>query len=79
MAGRGDVTDRDMSFRMKFAATKLVYPSRNILLGRIETHSNGAGGACAMKLEEFVDESIGKMGRWLPSQNSFLEYIQQQL
>ena len=43
--GMGDVTDRDMSFHMKLAAAKLDYPSRNIPLGRINTHSNRAGGA----------------------------------
>ena len=36
--GSGDVTDRDMSLYMKFAAAKLGYPSRNIPLDRIDTH-----------------------------------------
>ena len=73
IVGRDDVTDRDMSFHMKFAAAKLCYPIRNIQLGRIDTHSNWAGGACAMKLEVFDDESIRKTGIWLPSSNAFLE------
>ena len=60
--GRGDVTDRDMSFHMKFAAEKIGYTSRNIPLDRIDTHSDRAGRACAMKLEIFDDESIIKMG-----------------
>ena len=30
--GRGDVTDRDMSFHIKFEAAKLGFPSRNIPL-----------------------------------------------
>ena len=77
--GRCDVTDRDMSFHMKFAAEKLGCPSRNIPLDRIDTHSNRAGMACAMKLTGFDYESIRKMGRWLPSLNAFLGYIQQQL
>ena len=77
--GRGDVTDRDMIFHMKLEAAKLGYPSRNIPLDRIETHSDQAGGSCAMKLAIFDDESIIKMVRWLPSPNAFLEYIQQQL
>ena len=64
--GRGNVMDRDMSFHMKFVAAKLGYPSRNIPLDRIDTHSNRAGGACTMKLAGFDDESIGKMGRCLP-------------
>ena len=64
---------------MKFAASKLGYPSRNIPLDRIDTHSNRAGEARAMKLAGFDDESIRKMGKWLPSSNDFLEYIQHQL
>ena len=71
----GDVMDRDMSFHMKFAAAKLDYTIRNIQLDRIYTHSNRAGGACAMKLAVFDDGSIRKMGRWLPSLNDLLEYI----
>ena len=48
---------------MKLAASKLGYSSRNIQLDRIDTHSNQAGGACAMKLAGFYDEIIrnGKM------------------
>ena len=73
--GRGDVTDRDMSFHMNFAAAKLVCPSRNIPLDRIDTHSNRSGGACAMRLAGFDNDSIRKMGIWFPSSNSVLEYI----
>ena len=58
---RGNVTDRDMIFRMKFVAAKLGYPSRNIAQNRIDTHLNQARGACAMELEGFDDESIRKM------------------
>ena len=32
-----------------------------------------------MKLAGFDDESIGKMGRWLPSSNAFLKYTQHHL
>ena len=77
--GRGNVTDREMSFHMELAAAKLGYPIRNIPLDRIDTHSNRTGGACGIKLAGFDDEIIRKMGRWLPSLNYFLEYIQQQL
>ena len=76
---RGGVIDRDISSHMKFAASKLGSPSRNIPLDRIDTHSNRAGGACAMKMAGFDDESIRKMGGWFLSLNDFLEYIQQQL
>ena len=65
--GRGDVTDRDMIFYIKFAAAKLGYPSRNIPLDMIDTHLNWSGGECAMKLAVFYDKSIRNMGRWLPS------------
>ena len=64
---------------MKFASEKLVYPSSNIPLDSIYTHSNQAGGACVMKLAGFDDESIVKMGRWLSSSNTFFEFIQQHL
>ena len=70
---RGDVADRDMSFQMKSTAAKLGYPSRNIPLDRIDTHSNRVSRGCAMKLAVFDDESIRKMGIWLPSLNAFLE------
>ena len=61
--GSGDVTDRDMSFHMKFSAAKLGCPSRNIPLDRIDAHSNRAGGECTRKLERFDDESIRKNGK----------------
>ena len=77
--GRADVTDRDMSFHMKFAASKLGYPSRSIPLDRIDTHSNRAGGVCEIKFAGFNNESIRKMGIWLILSNDFLEYIQQHL
>ena len=77
--GRGDVTDRDMICHIKFAAQKLSYPSRNIPLDRIDTHSNQAGRSCAMKMAVFDDETIRKIRKWLSSSNTFLEYIQQQL
>ena len=77
--GRGNVTDRDMSFHIKFAAAKLDYPISDIPLDSIGTHSEQAGRACAMELAVFDDESIRKMGRCLLSSNDFLEYIQHQL
>ena len=77
--GKGDVTDRDMSFHMKFSAAKLGYLSRNIPLDRIDTHPNRSGRACTMKLAGFDDEIIRKMGRLLPFSNALFEYIQHQL
>ena len=72
IVGRGDFTDSDMSFHMKSAAAKLSYPSKNIPLDMIDTHSKQAGGACTMILEGFDYESIRKTGRWLLSLNVFL-------
>ena len=60
--GRGNATDWDMSFHMKFSAETLGYPSSNIPIDRIDTRSNRADGACAMKLAGFDDEIIRKMG-----------------
>ena len=77
--GKGDVTDKDMIFHMKFAASKLVYPSRNILMDSIDAHSKREGGACAMKLAVFDDDIIIKIGKWLPSSSRFLEFIQQKI
>ena len=53
--GQGDVTDRDMSCHMKFAAANLGCPSINIPLDRIDTHLNRSGMACTMKMAEFDD------------------------
>ena len=74
--GRFNVTNRDIIFHMKFSAAKLGYPSSNIPLDNIDTHSNRAGRAYAMKLAGFDDESIRKVGRWFPLPNAFLGYIQ---
>ena len=52
--GRIKVIDRDMSFHVKFAAAKIGYPSRNILLDRIDTHLNQAGEASAIKPVKFM-------------------------
>ena len=62
---------------MKFAAEKLGYPIRNILVNSIDTYSNRSVGACAIKLAGFDDESIRKLGKLLPSSNAFLDYIKQ--
>ena len=70
--GRGDVTDRDMGFHMKFAAEKLGYPIRNIPLYRIDTHLNRAGGACAMTLAGFYDESIRRNGNMVAVVECFI-------
>jgi hypothetical protein len=77
--GRGDVTDGQISFAMKFAAGALNYPLRGIPIQRIDTHSLRSGGACALSLAGYKDHEIMKMGRWAPKSTSFMEYIQQQL
>lgn len=77
--GRGDVTDSNIRFAVKFAAKALDYPSRGIPIERIDTHSLRSGGACALSLAGYRDHEIMKMGRWAPNSTSFMEYIQQQL
>ena len=78
-AGRGSVTESQIRYAVKFAATALGYPSRGIPIARVDTHSLRAGGACALKLSGHDDVEIRKMGRWAPRSLAFLEYIQQQL
>ena len=77
--GRGDVTDNNIRFAVKFAATSLRYPDRGIPIDRVDTHSLRSGGACALKLAGYDDIDIMKMGRWAPNSTAFMEYIQQQL
>ena len=78
-AGRGAITDTQISYTLKFAAKAKKYPARGIPLNRIDTHSLRSGGACALKLAGHTDVEIRKMGRWAPRSQAFLEYIQQQL
>ena len=77
--GEGDVTDRDISFAVKFAAAMLDYPERGIPVERVDTNSLRAGGACTLKLAEYRDSTIIKQERWSPELTTFLEYIQNQL
>ena len=77
--GKADVTDRDISFAVKFASAMLDYPERGIPVERVDTHSLRAGGACALKLAGYRDSTIIKQGRWSPESTTFLEYIQNQL
>ena len=60
--GRGDVTDNNIRFAVKFAATSLRYPDRGIPIDRVDTHSLRSGGACALKLAGYDDIDIMKMG-----------------
>ena len=74
-----NVTDKMISYAVKFAASMLSYELRGIPLDRVDTHSLRAGGACALALAGYRDRDIRKMGRWSPDSASFMEYIQQQL
>ena len=78
-AGEGYVTDSNIRQAVKFAGGMLNYPDRGIPIDRLDTHSLRTGGACALKLAGYDDVTIRKMGRWKPSSNVFLEYIQHQL
>ena len=79
VVGRGDVTDSNIRYAVKFAATALKYPERGIPIDRIDTHSLRSGGACALSVAGYKEMDIMKMGRWAPKSTSFMEYIQQQL
>ena len=73
-----DVTHHDISAALKFAATKLQYPStRGVPIDRIDTHSLRGGGANALSLSGFSDTQIQKMGRW--KSTTFKTYIAEQL
>ena len=76
--GMGSVTDDQMRFAVKFAAKALQYEKRGILIDRIGTHWLRSGGACAHKLAGCDVVEIKKLRRWMPKNNAFLEYIQQQ-
>ena len=76
--GRSDVTDRDIRFHMKFAASKWVYPEgiyRWIGLTPIQTVQ---AGMCNENNRIWWLE-YEKMGRRLPLLHAFLEYTQKQL
>ena len=47
--------DAISKIKVEARAEKLGYPSRNILLDRIDTHSNQVGGACEIKLAQSDD------------------------
>ena len=68
-----------ISYAVKYAAAGLKYPSREIPLSRVDTHSMRVGGACALSLAGYRSHQIMKMGRWAPKSTAFMEYIQQQL
>ena len=75
---RFDVTDRDIRFSLKKAATALQYPSlKGIPILRIDTHSLRSGGANALSLAGYSDREIQKMGRWRSA--TFKEYIREEL
>ena len=58
------LTDKDVRENLKMAAKELDYPSRNIEIDQIDTHSLRAGGANALALNGYSSREIQKMGRW---------------
>ena len=53
-----NVTDKMISYAVKFAASMLSYDLRGIPLDRVDTHSLRAGGACALALAGYRDRDI---------------------
>lgn len=74
-AGRGLVTNDQVSFTVKCAANCLKYEERGIPIDRVDTHSLRSGGVCALKLSGHDDVEIRNMGRWAPKSNTFLSRI----
>ena len=73
-----EITDKEVSTALKFAASVLEYPSRKgIPIERIDTHSLNSGGANALSLSGYSDRQIQKMGRWRGA--TFKEYIREEL
>ena len=77
--GHAHVTNKMISYTVKYAAGALHYPTRGTPLARVDTHSLRSGGACALSLAGYKEHQITKMGRWAPRLTAFMEYIQQQL
>lgn len=75
---RFNVTDKDMRYALKQAASALSYPAlKGIPIDRIDTHSLRSGGANALSLAGYSDRQIQKMGRWRSA--TFKEYIREEL
>ncbi len=75
---RHDLTDKDISKNVKWAAEALDYPNlKGIPLDRIDTHSLRMGGANALALAGFSDTQIQQMGWWRGK--TFKEYIREEL
>ena len=69
---QGQCLRKGYEFSYEIAAARLGYPGRNIPLDRIDTHSNWAVRACAMKLAVFDDDSIRKKGKMVAVVECFL-------
>ena len=75
---RADVTAKDMSKALKWAASRLDYPEgKGIPVDRVDTHSLRMGGANALALSGHSDMEIQKMGRWRG--DTFKEYVREEL
>ena len=71
------LTDKMVREALKMAAEELDYPSRNIEIWQVDTHSLRAGGANALALNGYSSRDIQKMGRWRGE--TFMEYIRENL
>ncbi len=75
---RSDITNKDITIALKWAATVLDYPiAKGIPIDQINTHSLRSRGANALSLAGFLDTQIQKMGRWRGA--TFKEYVCEEL
>ena len=65
--GHGDVTNGQISFAVKRAATAINYKRREIPIDNINSHYLHVGGACALQIVGYADQTIKKMGSGLQS------------
>jgi hypothetical protein len=74
---RYHLKDKEVSGKLKMAASQLNYPERGIPIESVDTHSLRSGGANALHLAGYSDREIQKMGRW--RSDTFKEYIRENL
>ena len=71
------ITRQHIVAQLKAAATKLKLGQHGIDPDLIGSHSLRAGGAMALKLQQYSDTLIQKLGRW--SSTTWLQYIHSQI
>jgi hypothetical protein len=71
------ISSKDMIVLLRAAAKTLQLQKQAIDPDLIGAHSLCSGGAMALKLHDYDDTTIRKMGRW--TSDTFLQYIHNQI